>query len=421
MANNLTSNITSKVARVFTKAFESSRVLSKTVNTTVIEGEHDASTGDTVYLKRPHQYGVLSTAAGDISTNRSDIISGKIPAVVQNFLTVPISWTSKNEALDLDQLEEILAPAATNLVNKLESNLGSYMMINSGVAYGTPGTAVDAWSDVAGCGSMLLAQGAPAGVPSYYAANPFSVQTLADAQNGLAGNDRLIASAWEKAQVSRNFGGIQMLTSNNLPSFTSSTAADRAGTLTGPPTLTYVGAKDTMTQTWAVTAFSNAAEIKAGDIIEVTGKYIANMQNGVGIKGADGALIKKRGTVLEDVTLGSSGEGNIIVSAAGIWESGGAYNNMTSALATSDVVTLITASATLYQPNLYYSRDAFALASIKLDKLFSTDTIATTKDGMSIRISKYADGNASSQTMRADLVPAFATLNSLWAGQAYGI
>jgi len=423
MANSITSNVSSKVAQIFLDKFESTRVLTKSINTQKLEGEFDgAKFGDTVYMKRPHQYNVLSTAAGDISSSsKSDIISGKAAATVQNMLTVPITWTSKDETLSLNQLEDIIAPAAEDLCIQLESTLGAYMIKNAGVTYGTHGTKVDAWSDVAGAGSMLKANGAPMGGESYYAMNPFTTQNLADAQNGLAGNDRLIATAWENAQISTNFGGIRALSTNALSSFTNTTAADLVGALSATPTVTYLGAKDTMTQTLSVTGFTASATIKAGSTIEVTGKYRANPRNGQAIYGADGAQVKWRATVTADVTLDGSGEGDIVVSAAGIYESGGAYNNMTSALASGDVITILGTSGVTYQPSLYYHKEAFGMTTIRQDKLNSWDTIMTTKDGLSIRVTKYSDGDKNTQTIRFDMMPAFSTFNPLWAGQAYGL
>jgi hypothetical protein len=50
-----------------------------------------------------------------------------------------------------------------------------------------------------------------------------------------------------------------------------------------------------------------------------------------------------------------------------------------------------------------------------------TDTIATTEDGMSIRITKYSDGDANTQKIRFDLLPAYATFNPFFAGQGFGV
>jgi hypothetical protein len=58
---------------------------------------------------------------------------------------------------------------------------------------------------------------------------------------------------------------------------------------------------------------------------------------------------------------------------------------------------------------------------VKLPKLFSTDTLAVTEDGIAIRVSKYSDGDANSQKIRFDLLPAFACLNPFFAGKAWGL
>ena len=60
------------------------------------------------------------------------------------------------------------------------------------------------------------------------------------------------------------------------------------------------------------------------------------------------------------------------------------------------------------------------MATVKLPKLYSTDTVATTEDGFSIRVSKYADGDANTQKIRFDLLPAFVTFNPFFAGLGYG-
>ena len=60
---------------------------------------------------------------------------------------------------------------------------------------------------------------------------------------------------------------------------------------------------------------------------------------------------------------------------------------------------------------MFFTKQAFGLGTVKLPKLYSTDTIATTSDGMSIRVSKYADGDANTQKIRFDLLPAYACFN----------
>jgi hypothetical protein len=162
MANNLSSNVSTKVAKVIMDGFEANRVLSKTVNTTQVDGLIQPDTGSTVYVKRPTQYKAIETSGGDISSStKNDLAVGRAAATVQNYITVPVDYTNLEEVTQLDQLQEILSPAAEELATRLELNLGQKMIEYAGLCYGTPGTVVDAWSDVAGANAMLGSIGAP--------------------------------------------------------------------------------------------------------------------------------------------------------------------------------------------------------------------------------------------------------------------
>jgi hypothetical protein len=136
---------------------------------------------------------------------------------------------------------------------------------------------------------------------------------------------------------------------------------------------------------------------------------------------ATGTVVAWTGVVTADVTLDGSGAGNLVVAGPAIYEANGQYNTVSAAPANGAVVTILSASATLYQPNLFFTKQAFGLGTVKLPKLYSTDTVATTEDGMSIRISKYSDGNANTQKIRFDLLPAYAVFNPMMAGQGFGV
>ena len=154
MANQTDSNFSRKLMKSFLKAFVSSRVLSKTVNTQLYKGKFKDDTGAQIDIKRAHDYNAIRTSDGDISgSTKSDIISGKATATVQNYITVATEWSNIEEALELNQLDQILAPMATRCVTELEVSLGQFMLENTGLKYGDPGTAIDAWSDVAGAGA----------------------------------------------------------------------------------------------------------------------------------------------------------------------------------------------------------------------------------------------------------------------------
>lgn len=421
MSNNLASNITRKLMRAFIPAFEKQRVLSKTVNTQMFQGKFNPSSGDYVDIKRPHQYRAVETSGGDISLSTwNDIISGKATAQVQNYITVPIDWTNKEEALSLDQLEEILKPAAETAIIQLETNFCDFMYQRAALQVGTVGTVVDAWSDVASAMSMMKSIGVPEGM-HHYVMNPFTIQNLASAQSGLYAGESLVKTAWENAQIASPFAGLRALSSNSLSSYTSGACADRAGAITATAIdQTYVTHKDTMIQTIEVDGITAAGVVKAGEMIEVEGRYYVHPRTGKVILNASGAAITWKGTVTEDATADGSGVIELSVSGPAIYEANGQYNNVDSAFVENDVVNILGATATLYQPNLFYHKDAFAIAFVKLPKLYSTDTVATTSDGISIRVSKYSDGDANSQKIRFDILPAFACLNPFFAGKGWG-
>lgn len=422
MANNLSSNVTRQVARVFLDAFEGSRVLTKTVDTQLLDGKFKPSSGSYVDFKRPHDYNSIRTAGGDISAStKSDIISGKATGTVQNYFTVATEWGNVQEALELDQLDEILAPMARRIVTDLELDLARYMYKNCNLKYGSPGTVVDAWSDVAGAAALMDSVGVPMEGEKYYVMNPFTATNLASAQNGLHAGDQLVRTAWEKAQISSNFGGLRALTSNALAAYTSGTTTDRVGALAASPDVTYVTHKDSMIQSLSVNGFSNNLTIKAGEIITITGRNRLNISTRETVVDASGAAIIWSGVVTADVTLSGTGTGTLLVAGPAIYEANGQYNTVSSAPVSGDVVTILGSASTLYQPNLFFHKQAFGLGTVKLPKLYSTDTIATTSDGMSIRVSKYADGDANTQKIRFDLLPAYATFNPFFAGQGFGV
>lgn len=424
MANNTDSNITRRVLRAFIPAMEKQRVLSKTVNTQQFAGEFTPASGDNVDIKRPHQYKAKRTTTGDISTaSTNTILSGKATATVQDYITVDVDWTNKEEALSLDQLEEILKPAAEEAVTELETSFCDFMIKNAGLSYGaTALPVIDAWADIAGQMALMKSLGVP-GEQLYSVINPFVTQNLAGVQYGLApGSGDLVKTAWEKAHVAANLGGMTVLTSNSLSTWTSGSVATRTGTISSAPDVTYATHKDTMAQTVTLTGLTaQTGTIKAGDMVELSDVYHIHHKTRKPIFGADGAKIKFRATVKADATVTTAGTASISITGPMLYESGGQYNTVDAAPTTASTMTILGSASTEYQPSLFYNKNAFAIATVKLPKLFSTDTVAKTEDGITLRASKYSDGDKNTQKIRIDLLPAFAQLNPFFSGKGFGL
>ena len=425
MANNFDSNFSRKIARVFLEKFESNRVLSKNVNTQLLNGRFGPDSGENVDFKRPTDYKSERTSGGDVSgATAQDITAGKATGTVQNYFTVFVDYDEADEAIKMDQLDQLLAPMATRIVTDLEVDFASFMMKNAGLLAGSPGTAVTTWDHVAEAGAVMASSGIPGDAGWNYAVNPFTQTNLASNQRSLgAGGSAgdMISEAHRKAIITDNFAGMKVMAATTLASFTSATTGDLIGAVNGAPTPTYVGAKDTMTQSIAVTGFGAfAGVVPAGTVVQVTGRNRLNLSTRQPVIDGTGANRVFTAVVTEDSAAFVAGAGTLIVSGPGIYEANGAYNTIDSAIANADIITILNADNTLFQPNLFWHRDAFAIGSVPIKKLHSTDTVATTEDGLQFRISRGTGFLENTQKVRVDFRPAYATLNPFFAGQAFG-
>lgn len=420
MANNFDSNFTRKLARVFLEKFETSRVMSKNVNTQLLSGKFDPSTGENYDFKRPTDYVSTRTTTGDVSSaTASSIITGKATGTVQDYFTVFVDFNEADEALKMDQLDQLLAPMATRIVTDLELDFANFMMTNTGLQSGVVGTPITSWDHVAEMGSLMQSSGVPMDGSWCAAVNPYTQRKLSSDQRSLGGETGSM-TANQRATITDNFAGMKVLTATTLGSYTTGTGADRAGTLAANPVVTYVNAKDTMTQQLAVTGFQANLVVAAGETITISGRNRLNLSTRQPIVDETGANILFSGTVTSSATLDGSGAGTLIVTGPAIFEANGQYNTVDTAPVSGDVVTLGGSADTLIQPNLFWHKEAFAIGSVPMKKLYSTDTIATTEDGLQFRISKGTGFLENQQKVRIDFRPAYGVMNPFFAGQGFG-
>ena len=422
MANNFDSNFTRMLARIFLEKFETNRVMSKNVDTQLLAGKFNPSTGDTVDFKRPTDYKSVRTAQGDVSgASPSDIITGKASGVVQDYFTTFVEYQEADEAIKMDQIDQLLAPLATRIVTDLETDFADFMMKNAGLLAGEVGQTVSTWGQIAEAGAILESHGVPMDSEWFYSVNPFTQNALADIQRSLGAGGTaggIIKSAHEQATITTKFAGMRVMSATTLSTY--DTGADVAGALTANVDGTYVTAKDTMTQVLAVDAFGAGAQvIKAGTKVSVAGANRLNLSTRNSIVTADGTGILWNATVVEDSTM-TGGAGNLIVTGPAIFESTGAFNTCTALLLDNAVVTILGAASKTYQPNLFWHKQAFGIGSVPIKKLHSTDTLATTEDGLQFRVSKGVDFLKNKQLVRFDFRPAYSVLNPFFAGHGWG-
>jgi len=424
MPNNFDSNFTRKLARVFLEKFDSERVLSKNVNTQLLSGKFDPSTGTIVDFKRPTDYQSVRTTGGDITSNSaSDIITGKASGVVQDYFTVHVNYDEADEALKMDQLDELLAPMATRIKTDMELDFASFMMKNCNLVAGSAGVGVSTWDQIASAGALMQSVGVPMDMPWCYAVNPFTQRSLASNQRSLGGgSDSTVDNANQKAMITRNFAGFNVFTATTLASYTTGSGADRVGTIAANPDVTYATAKDTMTQTIRIDGLANGIVIAPGETVIISGRNRLNLSTRQPILDETGATVLFKGVVKTGGTV-TTGSVSVVISGPAIFETGpgASYNTVASAPVAGDVITLgCQTQNKLVQPNLFWHPQAFGIGSVPLKKLYSTDTIATTEDGLQFRVSKGTSFLQNKQLVRFDFRPAYAVLNPFFAGHGYG-
>ncbi|MGL5281213.1 MAG: P22 phage major capsid protein family protein [Plesiomonas shigelloides] len=417
--NNADSNVSSIVLKSFAPKFENETALMKTVDRQLIQGEIDPNTGDTVFLKRPHQYKTERTADGDLTgKSASALISGKIPAKISNYCTVFVKYSQIEQAIKLNQLDTILEPVVDAMNTALELELGRFIMANGALSLGTPGTGITKWSDVAQCGSFLRDLGVTG--RNYAVMDPWAAQNLADKQTTLD-NPEMVRTAWERALIPGNFAGVTAMTSNGLAARVSGSAAGASGiTVKTQPTVDYATVKDSYTMTVVLTG-ATGLTLKAGDQLEFATSYWINQQSKQQLV-RNGSPVKFTATVLADATAAGA-DITVTLSGVAIVDSNNPqYNTVSSAITAGMAVSVKGAASSTYKPNLFFNEKAIAMGTVELPKLHALDSsvMSSAKSGLSIRVHKFSDGITNMQMMRFDILPSFAMLNPMMAGQFHG-
>lgn len=420
VVNNLGSNTSDITLKRFVDMFMQDRVALKTVDSEIIKGVINPDTDSPVNIKRPHQFSAIRTADGNISgSNKSNLISGTAQARTQNYITVAVEYGQLQQAIQLNQLDRILAPAVTEAVDTFEQSLLSFMAANASLISGTPGTAISLWSHVAETSAVMNAMGFKDSRNWYSVMNPFATVALADKQTALLENSGIVRSAWEDALITRNFGGTSAFMHNSLPTRTAGNEAGGAVAIDGAAQESgYVAVKDTMTQTIALDGLTTTTgTINVGDVLEFENFQWVNQQSKEPINDQSGAKL-----FTAKVTVGGTadGSGDLVVTITPpiiIDATNPQYDNVVS-LGTSDgsVVNVLGVASAAIQENLFYSQGFVGVGTVELPKLHSIDSRIINVDGFSIRMHEYSDGDANTQKVRWDILPAFAVLNPMFGG-----
>lgn len=430
-SKSLSSNYVNRLAKGFLKAWNSQMCFTKAINRAVITDSdfRNPVSGDTAYVRRPWDFAAVETARGDLTSSNINVLQrGRATATAQNVITVPITWDLIDESQDLndEDLGAIMKAASSRMATKLETNVATYALQNLGHTLGTVNNTISQWSDVAQIASFASAMGFPEG-QCYGLFDPYSIERLANAQNGLAGNSGdLVTSAWERAKISGNFGNVDARMCETLASQTNGTGYSLADSIVVDgvaPTQTYVSAKDTYQTTIALTGFDQNDTLVAGSRLEIPSIYWVNQKTKTLSVGRDGNPLPYQCVVVTGGTADANGDISVVVQGPAIFESAGQYDTISAAIGTSNAVSIISGAAdSINVPSMFMHPEALGLAFVKLSKFYGQDSrVITSKDGsFSMRLSMGTDITTGATILRIDMQPVLATFNSLLGGVVWG-
>ena len=371
-----------------------------------------------------------------------------VPVNILYQFHVDIQFNTINMLLDIDEFEKrFIQPACAAVGNRIDSDGAYFAFQNTANRVGTPGTTPTAFKNFSDARAILASEGMPKGMTPTAVLHPLAQSSMADSLKGLYNPQARLGEQYETGLIAAKTAGADWFEDPNI-------AAYSTGTLTGTPVLagvtTSAGGSAIVTSGWSQTGVINitgltnsAAQVYVGDTIQIAGLYPANPQNRgrygnalktfvvlppngyaqmVGVAGPGGPQFNSAtlaaGTF--NATTGlytSSGSGTLALTIAECIITGGQFQNVATSSAWTGTPAITVnggaASGTSSTENLYFHRDAFALAFVDLPLPRTSVEASRAYDeelGLSVRIATQYTINNDAEPTRMDVAYGFASL-----------
>lgn len=417
-------------------------------------GQKGKKIGGTANIRLPPRYqGTFGPAL-----NVEPSVETYVPVNILYQFHVDIQFNTINMLLDIDDFEHrFLHPACIAVANRVDSDTAYFCMQQTANRYGIPGTAPTQFKSFSDSRAQIVAEGMPKGLIPTAVLHPYAHSSMADALKGLFNPQADIEQFFEEGMIARKTAGADWFEDPNIASYTT-------GAFTGTPVLTGVlggnasGGTFLLTSGWAQTGTmevsgltNSVGQVQVGDTIQVAGVFPVNPQNrnryGNTLKNfvvlPSAGYAQVTGTAqpggpqfagYPSTTLATNGAGNgtfnsvtgqYVSSGAGLLSvtvaecliNGGQFRNVSATALFAGTPALTTnggaAAGISSTENLYFHRDAFALAVVDLplprtaveaERAFDEDL------GLSIRIATQYTINNDAEPTRLDIAYGLASL-----------
>lgn len=365
-------------------------------------GKKGGKIGDTYNLRLPTRV----TPGTTPTFNPSNLVEVAVPVVINKQYNSGATFTSQQLALNIDMFgERVLAPHIAAIANKIDYD-GMQLYKDIYQCVGTPGTTPATNLTYLQGGVKLDNAAAPNDGRRKVVINPIAQATIVNANLTLFNPAANISDQYKNGNIGQAMGYAWSMGQNvgvqTIGTFAA--AASGAGTA-----VTVNGAISSGTSSVVTAGWTSGDLLNQGDIVTFAGVYDVNPQN----RQSTGQL---KQFVLTATPTAATGGGAMTIAISPTPQFSGDFQNVTSAtgtIATSAVVTVYGASATVTPQNLLFHPDAFTFVTADLDMPQAgaeSYTVRSKKLNMGIRVCRFFDGYNDRSNWRFDILGGWKTI-----------
>lgn len=404
-------------------------------------GQKGKKIGGTCNVRLPPRY--LGTFGPALNVEPST--ENYVPVNILYQYHVDIQFNTINMLLDIDDFEQrFIKPACMAVGNRIDSDGAYFAYQNTANRVGTPGQTPTAFKNFSDARAILISEGMPKGMMPTAVLHPLASSSMADSLKGLFNPQAKISELYEEGMVAAKTAGADWFEDPNIANYTT-------GTLTGTPVVNATPGSAFLTSGWAQTGTltisgltNSAAQCVVGDTLQINNVYPVNPQN----RGRYGGVLKQfvvlppggyaqmtgsagpGGPQFNSATLAngtfnattgrytSSGSGLLDVTIGEVIITGGQFQNcsLTAGQTLNGQTVTINGGATSgtsSTENLYFHRDAYALAFVDLPLPRTAVEASRAYDedlGLSIRVATQYTINNDAEPTRMDVAYGFSSL-----------
>ena len=407
-------------------------------------GQKGKKIGATCNVRIPPRY--LGTFGAALNVEPSTETYVPVPILWQ--FHVDIQFNTINMLLDIDEFEErFIHPACVAVGNRVDSDGAYFAMQNTANRGGTPGTTPTSYKAFSDARAILVSEGMPKGMIPNSVLHPLASSAMADSLKGLFNPQVRISDIYEEGMIAKKTAGADWFEDPNIANYST-------GSLLGSPVLAGItsaaGGSAILTSGWAQSGVLNlsgltnsSAACRVGDTLTIAGIFPVNPQSrsqysnnlktfvvlppggyaqmtGVATPGGPQFAPATLAAGTFNAATGlytASGTGTLAVTVGECVITGGQFQNcFASAAFTGTPAVVLNGGATLATnstENLYFHRDAYALAVVDLPLPRTAVEASRAYDedlGLSIRVATQYTINNDAEPTRMDIAYGFASL-----------